>query len=324
MYEALTVRQPDTVITAHLGESVTLNCTFSHDTKNMFWYKQRPGEILQVMVVAHVLSGSEFKNEFSELDYSIQKEDGVFHLTIKNLSFSDEASYFCATSELSKIVFGNGTFLTLSEHRNHRLDLKTQMQIQTSVPDPVIYSSDPKMLDCTVLTESRTDKLSVFWFRPTSGGSRPVSIYMEKNCSSVAESSSHTQSCVYRLPVELSSDSGTFYCAVASYGQLLFGNGGKTNTNIREAVDPVLLSLTVALVLCAAAIIFLAYLKCKATKCKDCQAASQIPLGTQSTSQGGEEEMVSYAALQFTGGRSKKKRGPPQDSVYSDTTSSRS
>ncbi|XP_063045319.1 uncharacterized protein LOC134439341 [Engraulis encrasicolus] len=308
--EALTINQPDTVITARLGEPVTLNCTFSN-TQYVFWYKQRPGDTLQVMVVAHVRSGSiDFKSGFSALDFSIQKDDGAFHLTIKNVSFLDEASYFCATSELTKLVFGNGTFLSVNDNRDHRLELKTQIHTPQ-----IHHSSDPMILDCTVLSQMSTEELSMFWFRPTSGVSRPVSIYMEKNCSSAAESKPHTQSCVYRLPVEHSSGSGTFYCAVASYGQLLFGDGAISNKKDKEAVaqDPVFLSLTVALALCAAAAFFLAYLKCKETK-----SAYQISLGTQLRSQG-DEEMASYAALQFTEGRSRggrKKRGPPQESVY--------
>ena len=108
-------------------------------------------------------------------------------------------------------------------NRNHRLDLTAV--IETSLPDRV-HSSDPETLECTVLTETRTQDLSVFWFRPTSGVSHPVAIYIQKNCSSEPESGSHSQSCVYKLPVGYISDPRTFYCAVTLYGELLLGDGG--------------------------------------------------------------------------------------------------
>ncbi|XP_076143684.1 uncharacterized protein LOC143125817 [Alosa pseudoharengus] len=287
----------------------------------MFWYKQKPGERPRVMVLAHVLSDSQFQNGFSELDYSMQRGDGVFHLNIKNTTASDEASYFCASYRSSfYTLFGNGTFLELRDNRNHRLDLTAV--IQTPVVGPV-HSSDPKTLECTVFTETRTKELSVFWFRPASGGSHPMSIYIEKNCS-------NSQSCVYRLPMGQTPDSGTFYCAVVSYDQLLFGNGTKLDKKQTEPVDPVIVSLGAALVLCIAALILLAYLRCKRTTCKDCQANTTQglkPLRAQSTSQGCDAEMLNYAALQFTEGRSKtgrKKRPPPQESTYSDIRSTRS
>lgn len=97
------------------------------------------------------------------------------------------------------------------DHRNHRLDLTA-----------VIQTQDPKTLECTVFTETRSEELSMFWFRHSPGGSTPMSIYIQNNCS-------NSQSCVYRLPLGETSDSGTFYCAVASYGHLLFGNGVRSD-----------------------------------------------------------------------------------------------
>ncbi|XP_041917652.1 uncharacterized protein LOC121682212 isoform X2 [Alosa sapidissima] len=299
--EELTIHQSDSVITAQLGELVTLQCNFTQGSQYMFWYKQKPGERPQVMVRAHVLSDSEFQIGFSELDYSMQRGGSVFHLTIKNTTASDEASYFCATRDSYVTIFGNGTFLVLRDNRNHRLDLTAV--IQTPVPVP-IHSSDPKTVVCTVFTETRTKELSVFWFRPASGGSHPMSIYIEKNCS-------NSQSCVYRLPMGQTPDSGTFYCAVVSYGQLLFGNGTKLDKK-------------------QTALILLAYVRYKKTTCKDCKVNTtqgHKPLRAQSMGQDCDAEMLNYAALQFTEGRSKtgrKKRPPPQESTYSDIRSTRS
>ncbi|XP_063045320.1 uncharacterized protein LOC134439342 [Engraulis encrasicolus] len=222
----------------------------------MSWYKQRPGENPVLMVIVKGGLGPEFQQGFNKSSYCIEKDNRVFHLTIKKTTSLDEAYYFCAMSEYVKSVFGNGTFLLL---RDQRLDLA--VQIQTSVSDPGNHASDPTTLDCTVLSEMRTEELSVFWFRPTSGNSRPLSIYMEKNCSSAAESKPHTQSCVYRLPVEHSSGSGTFYCAVASHGQLLFGNGVTLDDKDRAdgypvALSAIILSGALAVVFVLAALLY--------------------------------------------------------------------
>ncbi|XP_062405558.1 M1-specific T cell receptor beta chain-like [Sardina pilchardus] len=318
--EELTIHQPDSVITAQLGESVTLQCNFTKGTQYMFWYKQKPGERPQVMVRAHVLSDSEFQSGFSKLDYNMQRGDGVFHLTIKNTTTSDEASYFCATRDSYDTIFGNGTFLALRDHRNHRLDLTAV--IQTPVPAPA-HSSDPQTLDCTVLTETRTEEVSVFWFRPASGDSHPEIIYVQKNCS-------NSQRCVYRLPIGQTSDSGTFYCAVVSYGHLLFGNRIKLDKQHTEPVDPVVVSLGAALSLCIVGLILLAYLRCKRTTYKDCKVNTtrgHTHLRAQSAGQTCDAEMLNYSALQFTEGRSKtgrKKKPPLQESTYSDIRSTRS
>ncbi|XP_076143668.1 uncharacterized protein LOC143125807 [Alosa pseudoharengus] len=212
------------------------------------------------------------------------------------------------------------------DHRNHRLDFTAE--IQTSVPEPV-QPEDRMTLECTVLTETRTEELSVFWFRLASAVSRPVSIYIQKNCSSESESGSHTQRCVYRLPVGHTSDSGTFYCAVASYGKLLFGNRVTLDKKQTDSVDPVIVGLTAALALSIVVIIVLASLRCRRTTCKDCEVhhhSGHNPLRVQSAGQGHEAEGLNYAALQFTKGKSNsgiERKRPPQESTYSGVRSSR-
>ena len=88
-------------------------------------------------------------------------------------------------------------------------------------------------LNCTIHTETCTGDHSVYWFRHGSGESRPGIIYTHGDRSDQQEKSpkagSPRQSCVYNLPKNnLSlSDAGTYYCAVASCGEILFGNGTK-------------------------------------------------------------------------------------------------
>ncbi|CAL8307152.1 unnamed protein product [Arctogadus glacialis] len=109
---------------------------------------------------------------------------------------------------------------------------------QTVVQQPVSASAqlgDPVALQCSI-TSQRTDhsnqcqgEPSVYWFR--SGPSHPAAIYMNGNRSGECQHSSGPpsapQSCVYTLPKNNvdSSDAGTYYCALAACGEVVFGNG---------------------------------------------------------------------------------------------------
>uniref|UniRef100_A0A8C7RHM3 Ig-like domain-containing protein n=1 Tax=Oncorhynchus mykiss TaxID=8022 RepID=A0A8C7RHM3_ONCMY len=103
---------------------------------------------------------------------------------------------------------------------------------QQPVSDPV-YPGDSMTLQCTVLSETCTGEHSVYWFRAGSGESHPGVIYTPGNrsdeCKKSPETPSPTQSCVYSLSENNLSPShaGTYYCAVATCGEILFGKGTK-------------------------------------------------------------------------------------------------
>uniref|UniRef100_A0A8C7Q8M8 Ig-like domain-containing protein n=1 Tax=Oncorhynchus mykiss TaxID=8022 RepID=A0A8C7Q8M8_ONCMY len=96
-----------------------------------------------------------------------------------------------------------------------------------------VQPGDSVSLNCTIHTETCAGEHSVYWFRHGSGKSHPGIIYSigdrSDQCENSSEAESSTQSCVYNLPKRnLSlSDAGTYYCAVASCGEILFGNGTK-------------------------------------------------------------------------------------------------
>uniref|UniRef100_A0A672IQN4 Ig-like domain-containing protein n=1 Tax=Salarias fasciatus TaxID=181472 RepID=A0A672IQN4_SALFA len=82
---------------------------------------------------------------------------------------------------------------------------------------------------CSVLSENKvcSGDLSVFWLRGGSQASQPDVIYTDANSWDECGRRSDTQrSCVYRFSKTLtSSDAGIYYCAVATCGQIVFGNG---------------------------------------------------------------------------------------------------
>ena len=93
--------------------------------------------------------------------------------------------------------------------------------IQAPGSDPV-HPGDSKTLECEVLTETRTEDLRVFWFRPASGDSHPGVIYTNNSRGGQCEGR-----CVYSLSKKdiNISDAGTYYCGIATSRQILFGNG---------------------------------------------------------------------------------------------------
>ena len=97
--------------------------------------------------------------------------------------------------------------------------------IQAPVSDPV-HPGDSKTLECEVLTETRTEDLRVFWFRPASGDSHPGVIYTNNSRGGQCEGR-----CVYSLSKKdiNISDAGTYYCGIATSRHILFGNGTALN-----------------------------------------------------------------------------------------------
>ncbi|CAL8236923.1 unnamed protein product [Boreogadus saida] len=152
-------------------------------------------------------------------------------LNIRSVSKEDEANYFCQ-EHYSKNW--SGFFLSVKDPNDQRF------VSQTVVQQPVSASAqlgDPVALQCSI-TSQRTDhsnqcqgEPSVYWFR--SGPSHPAAIYMNGNRSGECQNSSGPpsapQSCVYTLPKNNvdSSDAGTYYCALAACGEVVFGNGTK-------------------------------------------------------------------------------------------------
>uniref|UniRef100_A0A3B3R130 Ig-like domain-containing protein n=1 Tax=Paramormyrops kingsleyae TaxID=1676925 RepID=A0A3B3R130_9TELE len=115
------------------------------------------------------------------------------------------------------------------------------------VPDTV-QPGDSVTLQCTIETGSCAGEHSVYWFRHGSGESLPGVIYSHGNrsdeCEKSPEAGSPTRSCVYSLPKRnLSpSDAGTYYCAVAMCGEMLFGNGTKVHVEGKLLIKSIISS----------------------------------------------------------------------------------
>ncbi|KAM6999877.1 uncharacterized protein LKV04_004810 [Tautogolabrus adspersus] len=114
--------------------------------------------------------------------------------------------------------------------------------VQDISQDPV-HPGDPMTLQCSVLSESKNNtcpgKHGVFWFRAGSDETHPSVIYTHGNRPGGCEESpeAHSpQKCVYSFSKNVSSsDAGTYFCAVAACGEILFGDGTKIDIKERTA-----------------------------------------------------------------------------------------
>uniref|UniRef100_A0A8C8GBH4 Ig-like domain-containing protein n=1 Tax=Oncorhynchus tshawytscha TaxID=74940 RepID=A0A8C8GBH4_ONCTS len=205
-FTKLNVIQPTPVMVAELGGTVTLTCLSSDESVTRFnWFKQSFGQ--EPLLMASSLYVGQDR---------------------------DSATYYCSTAAIYELTYGDRTVLFVKVMNTcYSLSSDSESNIMSVLQQPVsesVQPGDSVTLNCTIHTETCAGEHSVLWFRHGSGESRPGIIYTHGNWSDQCEKSTETEkSCIYNLPKRnLSlSDAGTYYCAVASCGEILFGNGTK-------------------------------------------------------------------------------------------------
>ncbi|KAM7417267.1 hypothetical protein PAMA_017087 [Pampus argenteus] len=223
------------VITVQLGEPATLTCAFSNDdlsSKKLHWYKQSVGDTLRLIVTLFKSTSPQYAPEFSPSRFNIHREKTFSSLTILRTSQEDEGTYHCVNMEWINTEW-SGTYLLIKGH-SEKTSNYTVVQWPT-VSDPV-RPGDSVTLQCSVVSESQKktcpEEASVHWYRAGSHASHPAFIYTDGNsqdiCGEKPDNHSSRKSCVYHFSKNVSSsDAGTYYCAVATCGEILFGNGTK-------------------------------------------------------------------------------------------------
>ncbi|KAM9471212.1 uncharacterized protein Hap1MRO34_013030 [Clarias gariepinus] len=306
------VNQPNPVINAAVGDNVTLHCfqLGELNTDAIIWYKQKVGHKPCVMVT--VLGEPKYEDEFKPPKFSIKKETKSCHLKISNVDPSDEAMYYCGFRDFLT-HFGNGTFLAVTGDE----DVKVSV-FQSSVLDSVPAGASVT-LQCSVLSESRAAELQVLWFRAAPPQSHPQIIYTHHNSSHQCESRSSTHTWVYNFSKNILSlnDTGTYYCAVAACGKIIFGNG--TRVQLEGSVNPVVICLTVALGVCVIVIFALMFVVTR--KEGDKVRLKQVSVMKKTLTQDCDNRELNYAALNFSERKTKRgrpKKEHPQDVIYSD------
>ncbi|XP_054595236.1 uncharacterized protein [Nothobranchius furzeri] len=217
-----------------VGEAVTFTCQFS-DVENtrIKWYKQAVGDTLKLITV--LMKGTvepTFEEGISPSRFNATYTTVKSTMTILKTVKEDEAFYHCAISTW-KMDYWTGTFLSLKEKSSKTVNY-TVVQLPRVV-DPV-QPGDSVTLQCSIISDSQTSSCPsehcVSWFGVRKDTILENILFTHKNgfqeCDSKAEESSSTMSCIYHLSMNVSSsDSGTYYCALVTCGEVIFGNGEK-------------------------------------------------------------------------------------------------
>uniref|UniRef100_A0A667ZT51 Ig-like domain-containing protein n=1 Tax=Myripristis murdjan TaxID=586833 RepID=A0A667ZT51_9TELE len=257
----LSLRQDSGFLSANVGDNVTLKCFYEGDVAAKFyWYKQTLGKKPLLMssffkYEKNAIFHNEFKNDPR---FKLETDTNGNQLKISELQHSDSATYFCVSSYLYNLKFGDGVTLSVNGSGLNIQAVVHQSESQTIQP------GDSVTLNCTVHTGTCDGEHSVYWFR-SSGHSQPRAIYTHGVTDDQCERkpTTHTQTCDYNLPMKSLdlSDAGTYYCAVLSCGEILFGNG--TKIDIEMASPPVLvyflsaaLAFTITLVVILASSVY--------------------------------------------------------------------
>uniref|UniRef100_A0A3B1KIR5 Uncharacterized LOC103031998 n=1 Tax=Astyanax mexicanus TaxID=7994 RepID=A0A3B1KIR5_ASTMX len=288
------------VQTVKIGNKVTIKCDQTLDKENtshfLVWYKQSLGQGPELVVRSFTDNRKpRFALDFDAGRFTV--DVGTFDLSISETKEEDEGTYFCGTVISNVVEFGSGTLLFLQADK-----LNDNPPTET-----VIKGGDSATLQCSVQPLSCSGDHSVYWFIHGSGESDPGIIFTHGNrsdqCKKSSETVSPTQSCIYKLPKNnLSlSDAGTYYCAVAACGEILFGNG--TEVRVADNNRWIQITLVISNVISVVVIIALVGVLLRLRRQNVCNDASKDqPIHIN---QAEDTADVNYAALNFA------KKPPP-------------
>ena len=204
------------------GENLTLPCFYEASiVARLYWYKQPLGQKLQLIATMFTFDKiGTFYGEFNNNPrFTLDTGDGKNHLKISDLRISDSAAYNCMSTFFSALHISESITVSVTG----------SAWVHQSASE-IIQPGGSVTLNCTVHTGTCDGEHSVYWFKH-SQESHPGLIYTHGGRNDQCERKDNTQThtCVYNLPVKSLnlSHAGTYYCAVASCGHIVFGDGTK-------------------------------------------------------------------------------------------------
>ncbi|XP_029021828.3 uncharacterized protein LOC114864989 [Betta splendens] len=233
------------LVVAESGEDLTLTCTVTDTEFGMFyWFKLNFGFMVQT-VASGTFNTASLQGQFDNSRFTFSKSDAQFFLHIRNVSKADEATYFCQAGTSYTMRMLNGTLLVVNDKKLQEPNYVLQK------PDTVSVGPGGSVtLQCSVLSkEDDRDQCSeehrVYWFRGGAHGFNPG--FVHTPCMDGEDGGRRSCSYSFSKTIQDSSDAGTYYCAVVTCTQILFGGGTRVETN---QVDPVVVVLGVLLSVC--------------------------------------------------------------------------
>ncbi|XP_016886945.1 uncharacterized protein LOC103391507 isoform X2 [Cynoglossus semilaevis] len=229
------------------------------------------------------------------------------------ITTTNSAVYLCAKWDYRELRFMESITVSVRAAELNDQVVVHQPQFENFQPGGSVN------LSCTVHPGSCDGEHSVYWFL-SSGEHQPGLLYTSGGRSDQCEKKPNTQThtCVYNLPLNIS-NSGTYYCAVASCGHILFGKG----TKVESQADEVNLTylMYAALTFTSILSVFLSVLLVKRNKencCKCSDSTREISAPSTTNEEGyGDEENLHYAALSVHNRTRRRMDNVENDCVYS-------
>ncbi|XP_030285603.1 immunoglobulin kappa light chain-like [Sparus aurata] len=317
------VYQESSFVSATTGENLTLRCFYRGDVAARFyWYKQPLGQKPRLMSTYYKYERNGiFHNEFKDNPrFTLDTEIHQNHLKMTDLRIADTATYYCASSYSYNFQFAQGTFVSV---KGSGLNIPALFHQSAS---EIIQPGGSVTLNCTVHTGTCDGEHSVYWFKHSQESQESlISIHGGRNVQCERKDNTQSHTCVYNLPMKSLnlSHAGTYYCAVASCGHILFGDG--TKLDFEDEVDsPVLVYfLSGALTFTVVLSILLAFSMClikKRNNCKCAESHARFTAPSTINAEGDQhEENLHYAALRaHRGNRSRRQKNKSEtECVYS-------
>ncbi|XP_055360527.1 uncharacterized protein LOC114866754 [Betta splendens] len=322
----LGIIQHSGVIRVDVGQNVTLRCSSENDGITFVsWYQQSLGG--KPTIISTRMKHSAQANIYPAYKERFQVlagvQDNTNNLIIRDVRLSDSATYYCVMLEFTAIEFGKGVFL----------HVKTSLsKTQTVVQQPAVVAhrtGEAVRLNCSVHTEQCEGDEGLYWFRY--GGSQPAIMHpSEERCTSLTEEQPQRKSCNATLAIKSvsSTDSGTYYCALASCGEIVFGPGTRLEIVGGSTRLPVMYGLSAALAVTIIVLLSLMFVvhKLRRKLCSVCKGSgSQVRSVAASDALSHDEDSLHYAALRVNRNseRHLQENSPDSACVYSRVKSRR-
>nr|XP_046237551.1 uncharacterized protein LOC124055006 [Scatophagus argus] len=292
----LDIIQDSKVITAEVGETVTLKCLCQDDSVTFFfWYQQSLGG--KPLIVSSRMKYSTKASIFPQYKerFRVEFEENFNNLIISHVQLSDSATYYCGILQLNTVEFGQGAFLHVKSSLSNTHAVVHQPVLET------LQLGDPAILSCTSYAEKCVGEQSLYWFRH--GAAQPAIVYHSAQwCTNDLES--HAKNCTSNLTIKSvnSSDAGMYYCALASCGEIVLGNGTKVEIADFTRLIPLLVHcLSVTLAVSIILLLVLAFTISKLNKqiCSVCKGTVSNLTSSDNMSQ--DADVIHYAALKMSG-----------------------
>ncbi|XP_060951849.1 uncharacterized protein LOC133028832 [Limanda limanda] len=224
MHHFILTDQDSGFISADVGDNLTLQCFYEGDDDIMYWLKNTPGQKPRIISMPYKFSEdftllNEFKNTSR---FTLETIGNASHLNIFDLQLSDSASYYCSKGNIYTFEFMEGVTVCVKGSGSNIQAVVHQSES--------IQPGGSVTLNCTVHTGTCDGEHSVYWVK-NSEEPQPGLIYThgDRNDQCERKPDTKTHTCVYNFSIERRnrSSAGTYYCAVAACGHIVFGDGTK-------------------------------------------------------------------------------------------------